>query len=152
VPPAEPLANSSARSRPGSETSSFSSGAYLTRRSLTIHFGSLPAAKQSSTARVARRQFNPIQTQIRGSRLFVRRVPDPGFRPAPRNDFKTRPGSFESLSGFDISSRHRLKSRTSAVEAGGPGEAPFHRPPVGQQGARPAGRFRPQPARCNLVA
>jgi hypothetical protein len=43
--------------------------------------GSTPAAKQSSTARTARRQFNPIQTQMKGSRLFVRRLPDLGSCP-----------------------------------------------------------------------
>jgi hypothetical protein len=67
--------------------------------------GSTPAAKQSSTARVARRQFHPIETQIKGSRLFVRRVPDPGSCQASANNFKRRPVSVEPLSAFDVTSR-----------------------------------------------
>jgi hypothetical protein len=64
--------------------------------------GSTPAAKQSSTARAARRQFNPIQTQMKGSRLFVRRLPDPESGPAP-SDCKKRHASFKPLAGVDPS-------------------------------------------------
>jgi hypothetical protein len=66
--------------------------------------GSTPAAKQSSTARAARRQCKPIQTQIKGSRLFIRREPSPRSRPAPPTNFKKRPASFEPLLGFDVAS------------------------------------------------
>jgi hypothetical protein len=67
--------------------------------------GSTPTAKQSSTARAARRQFNPIQTQIKGSRLFVRRLTDPRSYPSPPSDFEERSAPFEPLSGFEVRSR-----------------------------------------------
>jgi hypothetical protein len=72
--------------------------------------GSTPAAKQSSTARAARRQFNPVQTRIKGSRLFVRRLPDPKSYPPPPHcpgsgkrrdhDLMARPtGGHQALNG-----------------------------------------------------
>jgi hypothetical protein len=39
--------------------------------------GASTTAKQNSTARALRRHMKPIQTQVEGSRLFVRHVPDP---------------------------------------------------------------------------
>jgi hypothetical protein len=76
---------------------------------LSVNLAALPgstlAAKQSSTARAARRLFYPIQTQIKGSRLFVRRVPNPGYYPARPIDCKRRPIFSESLSDFGVTSR-----------------------------------------------
>lgn len=48
---------------------------------LNVDLDSLPGAtvttKQNSTARALRRHLRPIQTQVEGSQLFVRHVPDP---------------------------------------------------------------------------
>jgi hypothetical protein len=143
---------------------------------LSVNLAALPgstlAAKQSSTARAARRLFYPIQTQIKGSRLFVRRAPIPVSCPAPPNDFKRRPVFSEPLSGFGGHIPHRLsarrelgvnrsKSRATWRKRLSPGEAGFGHPALGSR-TKPrsatgvttctrmlcCARLRPQPAWC----
>jgi hypothetical protein len=80
--------------------------------------GSTPAAKQSSTSRTARRQFHPIQTRIKGSWLFVRRVPDPESCQAPHDNSEKRSGSFEPLSGSSEEGRQTVLTVRSCLSGG----------------------------------
>jgi hypothetical protein len=54
--------------------------------------GSTPTAKKLAASRAAKRFFTPVQAQVEGSRVFIRRVPEPETEILPL--LEARPRAF----------------------------------------------------------